>query len=59
MEVMERGAFGGQRCEEASLPLSLRSGVFVVASARSFNARLMCWSAVCRGHTLKVSHFVC
>lgn len=54
MEVMERGAFGGQRCEEASLPLSLRSGVFVVA-----NARLMCWSAVCRGHTLKVSHFVC
>lgn len=59
MEVMERGRLVGSEVEEASLPLSLRSAVFVAASAQSFNARLMCWSAVCRGHMLKVSHFVC
>ena len=48
---------GAQR-DGIYLPLSLRSCVFIVSGARSFNASLICWSAVFRGHTLKVSHFV-
>lgn len=48
---------GAQR-DGIYLPLSLRSCVFIVSGARSFNASLIRWSAVFRGHTLKVSHFV-